>query len=525
MPGPESADRLARNLLRNSALMVVSRFIGALTLIFSVPFIIGYLGADGYGVWESMAAVAAVAMVFQKVISGTIMWRISICYGRQEVVESQRLVRIGIGATLMLMLAFVPLVAAFRDPILAGLQIGGGWLDGARWQLPAIVAIMLLGGVNEALLAVVVGYQRAGVASLIMSLDLLVTNAGSIAILALGGNLDSLFYGLLIGFAVKLIVLYPLARSLCGPINLLPAVPSRSDAVVLGSFAVLLLLSNITLLFREGLDKILLAALASPTEVGYYAVAQRVASVIMQICAVFTVPLTAAIAAQHARNDWNGVRMLYEKIGTWIMVGAGMAAFLVCTLREPLFVFWLGKPLPGAYDFLALILLGISGAVVFTGAGVAMAKGIGRPGLETVYTLVTLVLILLLKVPMILIFGAKGSVAASAASWCLGSVFFMILLHKRVALPGAIIVRASGIAAVTALLSVAGWWASGIVSFPSGRLGSAIAAAAAAPLLLAAYLGALSAFRLVSLSSLWKASTRWMDKNYRKEAALDTCAG
>ncbi len=499
----KSADHLARNLLRNSALMVLSRVVGALTLIISVPFIIAFLGTDGFGVWESMLAVSGTAMVFQKVVSGTILWRIAVSYGKQDSIESQQLVRVGISATLMLIVAFVPLIVVFRDPILSGLQITGGWLGSARWQLPSIVGIMLLGGINEALLAVVIGYQRAGIASLILSLDLLVTNITSIAILALGGNLDSLFFGLLAGFAVKLLILYPLARSLCGRINLLPALPSWADVTVLGPFAGMLLLSNMTLLFRDQMDKIILAALASPTKVGYFAIAQRVSSVIMHISAVFTIPLAAAIAAQYARNDWNGVRMLYKKIGTCIMAGAGLATFLVCTLHEPLFVFWLGKPLPEAYGYLAMILMGLTSAVIFTGAGVALAKGIGRPGLETTYLLVTLVLVVLLKLPLILIFGADGSVAASAVSWCLGAAFFLFLLHRKIDLPRVMIVRAVGIALVTALLSAIGWWTSREFSCPPTRLTAATVVFALAPLLGAGYIGVLAAFSLVKLPR-WK---------------------
>jgi len=489
--------------------MVVSRIAGILALVLSVPIIVAYLGPEGYGIWESMLAIAGMAMVFQMVFSGTILWRISISFGAQDPVETRRLVRIGVFATLMLTVVFVPLVHGFRDQILVGLQIPEQWVEDAKWILPSLVAVVLLGGINQTLLTVVTGYQRAGVAALIQALGLMANSLTAIAVLLLGGGLSALLLGYMAGFLVTLVVIYPIAISLCGPLSLLPTWPTKKEITILGPFAGLLLLSNLTFLFRDHTDKIVLASLASPTVTGYFGMAQRLSSLVLQVCTVSFVPFTAMVGALFAQGDWHSIQNLYSRLSAWMGALAGLAGFLVCVLHEPLFVLWLGKPQPEAYAFLALLLLGATSAIIFAGAGVALAKGIGRPGLETAYTLVTLSLIVVSKPVLIAAFGPMGSIASSTGSWSLGAIFFLLLLHRKVELPKKVIPQTLSIFFFTLFTSILGWWASAQFSWVGWeRLQTAIALLVAIPILSAIYLGTLATLGLIDFAPLKEAFTK-----------------
>jgi O-antigen/teichoic acid export membrane protein len=489
-----------RQLLINSAGMVMARAAGLLTLVISVPVIVGRLGPVGFGVWDAMLAIAGITMIFQTVVSGTVLWRISANYGTQDFAETRRLVRVGIGATLGLLFALLPIVFGFRDEILLTLQVPADSLTQARSLLPAITGLLLIGGVNESLAAVLIGYQRAGKASLVQSVGLAVANLVSIAILMLGGGLESLLIGSIAGFAVTLVVLYSMASSICGKISLMPLLPRRSDIAVIGPFFALLFISNLTLIFRDHTDKIVLASMASPATVGFFGMSQRLAMAVAQVCAVFIVPFTSAVGALHAAGDREGIRQLYEKVATWLAALVGLMTVILCTLHEPLFVLWLGESRPEAYPFLAILLFGSGSAIILAGAGVALTKGVGRPGLETSYAIITLALTLILKPLLVHEFDAIGAVAASAASWCLGAFAFLILFHRREKLTRGVSYRLLGIWLVTIILSGLGW--SSATAMPSTRGASDACATLVlgAPLAAATFLGSLWSLRLLSRS-------------------------
>lgn len=469
-----TAESLSYQLLKNSTLMVLGRVAGLLTLIVAVPVIISHLGMAGYGVWESMLAISGIALVLQNVVRGTLLWRISISYGAQDVYETQRMVGIGVGTTLTLILFLVTGVWLIRDFLLVQLQIPGEWIDDTRWMLPYLIGIVLFGGVNQALAMVITGYQRAGQAALIQSGGLVATNLVSIGLLFAGYGLPAMLLGYVAGFVVMFALLYPVARSLCGRLSLLPVWPSPEEFTVLIPFAGLLLVSNLSFVLRDYTDKIVLSSMASPEMTGYFSMAQRVTSLIMQAHTVLLAPFSAAIGALYAVNDWDGIQKFYLRIGSWMSVLAGLVSFLIFTLREPLFVLWLGKDQPEAHVFLALLLFGMASAIIFTGAVTPLSKGIGRPGLETQYTLVTLGLTIVSKPLLIFAVGPVGSVASSALAWSLGGVYMLFLVHRKLNLAREMIRRNIGIFLVTLGMSLSGWLLMHSIVLPPGRMWAAI---------------------------------------------------
>ena len=495
---PPQPNKLIRPLLKNSALMALSSGVGAFVLILSVPIIVSKLGTEGYGVWECMLAVSSLAMVFQAAINGTLLWRISVNCGKQNSIESRRLVRLGVGATLTLILVFVPVVWLCREPLVAWLQIPAAWIAETAWLLPQIVLLMLLGGINQALLALISGYQKAGLAALIQSFGLAVTHGTAICVLVSGGSLNALLWGMIAGFITNLLVSYTVATRLCGRPSLWPLWPARQDLYVLAPFAGFVLLSNLTMVLRDNTDKILLSSLGSPAMTGQFAIAQRFASLIMQIGWTICLPLTAAVGSLYAVQNWNAIRQLYAKASTWLVVATGMVGFLICTLREPMLVFWLGEDHPQAQGYLLLLVFSVTSALAFTGTGIALAKAVGRPGLETTYMIFTLLLILITKPILIAALGAVGCVISSAVSWFLGAIFFLILLHRRLDLPGDVLARSAGIFLLTVVTSLVSWVIT--YRFPlaaTSRLEAAVLLAAASLPLMGVYLGLLSLVRLI----------------------------
>jgi peptidoglycan biosynthesis protein MviN/MurJ (putative lipid II flippase) len=64
-----------------------------------------------------------------------------------------------------------------------------------------------------------------------------------------------------------------------------------------------------------------------------------------------------------------------------------------------------------------------------------LCKGIGKVRIETSYIVICVVANVILKLTLTPWLGPIGSVLSSAGSWILGSIVFVILLHRAVELP------------------------------------------------------------------------------------------
>jgi O-antigen/teichoic acid export membrane protein len=503
-------------MLKNSGVMLLSQALGIGVLFVSVPVIIARLGLVGYGVWESLLAVSMTVMVLQSAVSSTVLWRISTCYGLQDVQSAQRVVRISVAAALFLAGVFSPVVWIAREGLLSFLQVPERWMAEAAWLLPALVVVLFLGGVNQALLAMITGCQRAGLAALIQSIGIVCTHLAAIAVLVSGGGLAALLCGHVVGLIATFIMCYSLATAMCGPLSLRPLWPDRDELRAIAPFAGLLLISQLALVLRDQTDKIVLASVDSPTAAGCFSMAQRFTAPLMQLGTALCVPLTAAVGAVCARQDWNSVHQLYSRLTHWLSVLTGMLAFVICTLRGPLFVLWLGSDQPAAHLFLPLQMCGAAFAVMFTAAGVALAKGTGRPGLETRYALLTLILILVSKPLLVFGFGAWATVLSSTLSWCAGGALFLVLVHRHLGVPKWVAARSAGIFAVSVLACIACWKLTNLLPFAvHSRPSAAIALAGLCPLLAAFYLGLLATLRLIRVDFFSAAGLRILGRRPR----------
>jgi len=500
LAAPSVVDGTTRHLLMNSGAMALARGAGLLTLIVAVPFLMEGLGSTAFGVWESLVAAASIVTTFQVVISGTLIWRVSAAYGRDDIDDIRRLLQVGVASALASVVVVTPITWFFSEPILGYLRIDGESLILSRNLLPTIVAVMLLGGVNEALTAVHVGFQKSGRASIIQSLGIVTTNGLAISLIFAGFGVEALLYGMIAGLIMTFAALYLSARHVCGELSLTPTLPSRRDIVEIGPFSGLLFVSSLAIVFRDHTDKIVLATSASSSAVAYFAMAQRLVLAIAQVCAVFIIPFTASVGALGAAGRYQEAGRLYANVGTGLAVVVGLLTVMLCTLHHSVFVLWVGHTEPDASLYLTILLVGYSSALILGGAGAGYVKGRGRAGLETAYSVVTLIGTLALKPILIHFLGPTGAATASAVAWTAGALLFVVLIHKFLQPPEGTVYRIVGIWALTCLLATIGRAGSDYLTIPHSRAAAVVMVGVAAVPLSIIYFGTLAALRLLPKS-------------------------
>jgi O-antigen/teichoic acid export membrane protein len=424
-----------RGLFINSLGIFASRVATTLVAFICIPIVVGKLGIAGFGTWESIVAVSILCNIFQATISGTVLWLASNAYGAGDLESIRKHARMAVGTALILAGLLTPLAWAGRHFLIGLFKVPAEFAAAAAWIFPCVVGLMLLGTVNEIVVSLIAGYQRAGLAVIIQAGSVIVNNIVVIIGLALGAGFWSLLAGYATQFLVSGFALFLAARKIIGPINLLPRLPSRDLLVKVAPYAGFLLLGSFSLAFRDQADKVILSSVASPVWTGYYGIAARLAGLVAITCTFFYVPTIAASGALFASDDGPGLHRIYDDVIIATSFLVGLVVVLVAGLHDRLVVLWLGKSMPEVGGILYLLLIGNTIAIILTGTGTSVCKGMGIVRIEMVYIIVGLGLNVLFKAVLVPLIGAVGTVVSSSASWALSSVVFVIILHRQTRLP------------------------------------------------------------------------------------------
>jgi O-antigen/teichoic acid export membrane protein len=323
-----------------------------------------------------------------------------------------------------------------------------------------------------------------------------------IGALYLGAGLWSLLIGFAVAFLITLSGFRLLASRLCPGITLKPAPPRISDIKTVRKYVGCLVLGSFSASLRTETDKIVLAAFASPTWTGYYSLAARLAGLAMEVSNFFYVPTIAAVGALQAKDDWPGIRSLYSNLMMVVPAIAGAVIVVVAGFPRHLMMLWIGRDVPEAVPILGLLLCGYAAAVILTGPGTCICKGIGRIEIETVYIAVSLVLNLGLTIILVRLLGPIGTVIATAVSWVVGSVFFAFYLHRRLPLRAAATMRAGKafIAIIAIIILIR--FCSPYLTLPADRIAALLSLLALLPAATALYALALIVTRVVPVDAL-----------------------
>ena len=441
-------------LFRNSALALLCRIISALAAFGLIPFVIQRLGIAGYGIWETIVSLGYILFLLQNVISSTLLWWMSQAYGRGDHDAVCRSAGIGLASLGFFFVLTVPVVWLVREPVAAFIHVPPAEVPAVSRLMALYVAVYVAGGANEILAAMVAASQRMGEALVCQTAARLVNFACAIGLLLAGYGLGGMVAGQAVGSIVYAGLLARILRRLYPGVRFRPLLPSRHELVSLYRYAGFMAIGSIAKILREQTDKIILAVFASPTWVGYYGIAIRLASLLLDFNRFFYPPLTAASGALHARGDWDGVCSIYRRVVISVAVFTGMVFIGVVGGYDRLMVFWLGSSFPQVTEILFLLVLGNSFAVILAGPETSLCRGIGRAGIETTYVVVSLVLNLVCTILLVILMGPLGTVYASAGTSVAGALLFAWLFHRNLAVPVQGVVTAVG--AFTVALLVAG---------------------------------------------------------------------
>jgi O-antigen/teichoic acid export membrane protein len=243
---------------------------------------------------------------------------------------------------------------------------------------------------------------------------------------------------------------------------------ARAEVGELARFSLRMQVNVVSTLVNSQTDKIVVGLIATTAAVGQVGIGSQVAEAQRFVAFAALGPLIARMAISHGEGDQTRLAALYHRLDRfWRPATAGFA-LVVCGAMYPLIAAWLG-PGHGDAALYGIVLTVAYGINALTGPGVAYLRAIGRPGLEARYGGLVIGLNLAATIPLGILFGPLGVVAATAFAYATGTAWFLVRL------------RAGTPEDAAAARPAARWWAARAAAAAAATLGWGLLAVEVAP--------------------------------------------
>ncbi|MDA8098858.1 MAG: flippase [Nitrospiraceae bacterium] len=421
--------RIARNSLAN----IVRAVIVIPVFLLITPYIIRHVGAEQYGLWALVGVITSYAQLSDFGINESLIKHYAEFRSR-DVRKMNQLINTAAVSYLVLgvlctgvFLLLMPLlvVEVFQVP---------EHLQPLAQQLFLLAVILfcvnMVAGVFGALQA---GFEQMHYTSAVAVLSTIASAAGAVAALSAGYGILGMMY---INAAVALyvsIVNIAIARKLFPQLEFNPF--RHFDGSTLRQifgFSWKVQISMVTQLMIFQMDSIFLSHFVGLKAVGFYEVANRLASQIRNFIIVLFGPVSPASSSLQADGRTTLVSGLYRRSFKFMTLASVPVFLTVMALAHPILKTWMGD----GYDISAYTLQILMAAYlinVLTGPGAFILSGINLPqvGMRTSIAagLLNLALCILL-VPSVGYFGVAVSVFVSLGTTAL---YFLRMVNQRLA--------------------------------------------------------------------------------------------
>lgn len=393
-----------------------------LTQLALTPYFISVLGLDGFGLWSLVLVFLGTITALDGGIGASLARFFAIHAARDEPQEAGRLLLAATAVFVLLSLVVSVLAVGLAQPVAGWLDLAPGLHDQAVEALSWLGLLLLLALLNGSVVALLQANHRFGMLTASTAAAQLAYVVAAFTLLQPGEAVTVLVWVLSIRYVVGIVVGFALARRLVRFRR--PLLPRAAERAAFRAYAGRMQLSSMTSLLNGEVDALLVAALLPVRYVGIFAAAHQVASAARSLPLYAFPPILSTFANSFARHGRPGARADFDRIqARWLPLALGYTAVAACAALFAVPI-WLGDEFDLAGVVAAILTLGYGLHVALTGMRTCFVRSIGRPGLETRYSVFSTLVNLALTLPLALAFGVVGVVTATSIALTSASLYF-----------------------------------------------------------------------------------------------------
>ena len=288
---------------RASVTLFASRMLSKLLGFVSVIYFARVLGASNLGIYFTFHAIVNVISVFSELgIPGAVVKRTS-----QSDTERQRGAYLS-GSVVLSTTIFVAvtiLIVLFRSRVLS--------YTGLTGAAALLVVVLAANNGDRLMISVLRGERRVATTAWVELLGQVARIGVSVVLLLLGFGVFALVYGLVVRHLTQTVVSFGLA-------NTGFAIPSRDDITHLFGFSKYTAGMNVSNLFYNWTDTIVLAALATQSVVGVYEVVWKLSIVTVLGAQVIGIALAPTITRWHEDGAFEKIESAFTSALTFALL-------------------------------------------------------------------------------------------------------------------------------------------------------------------------------------------------------------
>jgi O-antigen/teichoic acid export membrane protein len=420
---------------RNAFFNVLRVLIYAPIPLLLTPYIIHRIGAQAFGIWAVLYAMANLTSLADFGLVGTLSKHVAEYWAKRDLVRLNKLINTGLVLFGTIALLASVTLALLQKPIFALVfrqaHTIGPELIYAYYLLIPVVAFNIL---SFPLSSIATGLQRMDVTSLLSS-----ANIGSAAILSfmflhagygLTGLMAATLAGSMIAFTANLLLVPRLLPMLTIDLRNF----SIGEMRTLLAFSSQLYVVQMAVAISNNVEKFLLSRMCGALYAGWYEVASDFSVKVRSVPGLLLTPLLSAASDLHAHGDEARLAKLYQRAHKYLaMIGIPIVVWTFAV--APAFVFlWLGP----AFNSVILpirVLVPAQFLNLATGPGtlILLGKGYARPA--TLTSSVGLVVNLVASGLLIWRYGFAGAFIGTTIAMTFSSVWGFVLFHRYTKYP------------------------------------------------------------------------------------------
>ncbi len=428
--GGAVGEKISFKIARNTLASALGRFWSMAISFLLVPYIVNRLGDERFGIWAFLGVFVGYFAVVDLGISPAVVKYVAGYYTSRDFERLNRAVNSAFVAMALLMATLCLLGVAFSRPFLHLLKISPHNYSEAWFALLGFFILMIGQGSLSVFQGVLSGLQRMDLMNLI-SIGTSIPYALSVVLfLGHGYGLPGLIYANAITFALNLILTVACAQRICPEFRLNPLIFDWKMMKELLNFGLQMQLNNLGALVCWHGDKVMIGFFLNMAKVTAYELGYRLAMTARMVPSFLFIGLMPAAAEVHAKEDREQLQRMFD-LGSRYLALLVFPSMVLLMLTAPMMMMaWMKESRPES--ILAARMLSVGFLVnLLGGVGTSMARGMGRPDIETRTLPLQLVINFGLGIPLILRLGFLGPLIATPVSTIAATVYVFYLFHTQ----------------------------------------------------------------------------------------------
>jgi O-antigen/teichoic acid export membrane protein len=409
--------------------------IAALGIVFvTTPVLINNLGQEAYGLYTIATALPAYAGLLDFGIGAGLVKHLTEYSSTNDKPGVRQVMTLSLLFYTLLGLLLAPVVFLFAPAIVRLLTIPESFRAAAEISVILMFAYFILSGIAGVYSARLVSLHRMDISAGFGLVGQIVFGVLIVILVPLAPDILTAVWLSFVPLAISGVLSYVLVRQIDGRSLCDPRTISGKLAKKLFAFGAWMQLNSLTALVNMEADKVIIAGYLNVSTVTPYQIGNRLASLNRLIPFQLLSALMPAATVIQVDSNQEEAKAFYRDMSRHLMLLTLAITGFTSVCAHLLIVTWIGEAYPQAV--FVIWALGASFAVNnLTGGGTTMARAAGIPRYETYYAVLSMVLKIALTIVLAPLFGLVGIMGATIAANVIGSIYFIVIFHRRFAMP------------------------------------------------------------------------------------------